>query len=295
MSMPGLPPPTHPSCSELLATDDDITACTTCWPQWTEDVRLDDSLTSAAYESTPGKLRAFLKTGLALTHMRFGESTEERFREVRNAHLGFWRTSHALPVSWSVIAFSAHYAAAARLAAACAAAMLGGVALVGAVCLGGMPTKAALVSLELSGVEDIFSLDTSGLLTLLTSMQAAPGRLVLLHQGELDKAARAARAQGLVCFEECRPPVLAMPESHIFDLEALAFAQAEAFATIQTKKSQRPPDALYLSAQAAVHARLYDSAMPTALLLTPGCEGFWLHSGLTPEFFRMRQEALGLL
>ena len=31
------------------------------------------------------------------------------------------------------------------------------------------------------------------------------------------------------------------------------------------------------------------------LLLTPGCEAFWLHPGLTPDFFRCRRRAFSLL
>ena len=86
------------------------------WPQWAEDARLDDDLAAEAYEATPAPLRAAVKTGLALAHMHFGESTTSQRNEVRNAHLGFWRRSIAHPAPWAVIAFTPADAAAARLA-----------------------------------------------------------------------------------------------------------------------------------------------------------------------------------
>ena len=175
-----------------------------CWPQWTEEARLDDALAAAAYEATPAHLRAAVKTGLALAHMHFGECTTSQRNEIRNTHLGFWRRSIAHPAPWAVIAFTPAYAAAARLAAACMPALLGGVPLVGAVCVGGAPGNNALVTLELAGVEDIFVMDSAGLCTLLEETQPGPGRLVLLHRGELDGVAGAARTLELPCYEERR-------------------------------------------------------------------------------------------
>ena len=68
-----------------------------CWPQWADEARLDDALAAAVYEATPAHLRAAIKTGLALAHMHFGESTTSQRNEVRNAHLGFWRRTIAHP------------------------------------------------------------------------------------------------------------------------------------------------------------------------------------------------------
>ncbi|MBE6441180.1 MAG: hypothetical protein E7022_02455 [Desulfovibrio desulfuricans] len=275
------------------------------WPQWAEAFRLDDDMAAAAYEATPARLRAVVKTGLALAHMRFGEATEERCGEVRNANLGFWRAATAAPVPWAVVAFTPQYAAAARLTAACAAARLGGAPLVGAACVGGAPAQAALVSLELSGVEDVFTLDAAGLRALLAETAPAPGRLVLLHTGALDETARAARELGIPCFEERRPPALSLPQPEAFDLEALAFAQAEAYDSARAQGASGTPtdsafaaaglpDALYLPAEAARTACLHGRP-PAPLLLTPGCEGFWLHPGLSPAFFRTRCEGFGAL
>ena len=270
-----------------------------CWPQWAEAARLDDALAAAAYEATPAHLRAAVKTGLALAHMHFGESTTSQRNEVRNAHLGFWRRSIAHPAPWAVVAFTPAYAAAARLAAACMPALLGGVPLLGAVCVGGTPSSNALVTLELAGVEDIFVMDNAGLCTLLEETQPGPGRLVLLHRGELDGVAAAARALELPCFEERRSPVLCLPKPEAFDLEALAFAQAEALDAAQESPLHLTPDATYLAPVAALgHCRERRTGpfpYGSAPAFTPGCEGFWLHPGLTPDFFRVQRQAFGLL
>ena len=270
-----------------------------CWPQWAEAARLDDALAAAAYEATPAHLRAAVKTGLALAHMHFGESTTSQRNEVRNAHLGFWRRSIAHPAPWAVVAFTPAYAAAARLAAACMPAQLGGVPLVGAVCVGGTPSNNALVTLELAGVEDIFVMDSAGLCTLLEETQPGPGRLVLLHRGELDAVAGAARALELPCYEERRSPILCLPKPDTFDLEALAFAQAEALAGALDAPLHLTPDATYLAPVAALgHCRERRTGPfphSSAPAITPGCEGFWLHPGLTPDFFRVQRQAFGLL
>ena len=223
-----------------------------CWPQWADEARLDDALAAAAYEATPAHLRAAIKTGLALAHMHFGESTTSQRSEERNGHLGFWRRSIAHPAPWAVVAFTPAYTAAARLAAACMPALLGGVPLVGAVCVGGTPSKNALVTLELAGVEDIFVMDSAGLCTLLEETQPGPGRLVLLHRGELDAVAGAARALELPCYEERRSPVLCLPKPDAFDLEALAFAQAEALEAALDAPLHLTPDATYLAPVAAL-------------------------------------------
>lgn len=269
------------------------------WPQWAEESRLDDALAAQAYEATPAPLRAVVKTGLALAHAHFGESMGSQRQEERNAHLGFWRRSVAYPAPWAVVAFTPAYAAAARLAAACVPALLGGVCLVGAVCVGGAPGRNALVTLELTGIEDIFVMDSAGLCALLEETQPGPGRLVLLHKGELDGVAGAARALELPCHEERRAPVLGLPTPQAFDLEALAFAQAEALEAALVPAQRTAPEALYLTPGAALgHCRERRTGpfpYSNAPAFTPGCEGFWLHPGLTPDFFRVRRQAFGPL
>lgn len=309
------------------------------WPQWVEEARLDDGLAAQAYEDTPPQWRAAIKTGLALAHMHFGSDPGRMWDMRSDGHLGFWRRgeSHAAP--WAIVAFTPAYAAAARLAAACIPAILAGVPLVGAVCVGGQPHRSALVSLELSGVEDIFVLDASGLHRLLEESPPG-GRLVLLHAGglapnvELAPTVELARSMGLPCWQEHHSPTLALVEAETpvngqnpaddgnrIDLAALYFAQAEALdtatsvtatnimapmstdgpsdATTPLARDAQPPDALYLTSgdqeQAdLLHGKTFSASSP-GLTLTPGCEGFWLHPGLTPDFFRVHCLTFGML
>ena len=115
----------------------------------------------------------------------------------------------------------------------------------------------------------------------------------------LDAVARAAAALGLPCWQERRDPLLGLPQPDAFDLELLAFAQGSALEAALEPVDRRPPDALYLSPGAArSHCReRRGGPFPCsgAPALTPGCEGFWLHPGLDPDFFRVRRQAFGLL
>ena len=115
-------------------------------------------------------------------------------------------------------------------------------------------------------------------------------------------------------------------DANRIDLEALYFAQAEALdaatsvtatsvtatsvtapmstdgpsgATTPIARHAQPPDALYLTSgdqdQAdLLHGKAFSTGGP-GLTLTPGCEGFWLHPGLTPDFFRAHCLTFGML
>ena len=53
--------------------------------------------------------------------------------------------------------------------------------------------------------------------------------------------------------------------------------------------------AAVLEEDEAARLAMEDEGGPVELLLTPGCEAFWLHPGLTPDFFRCRRRAFSLL
>lgn len=260
------------------------------WPEWLEDARVDDSVAGAAYDATPARFRAALKTGLALAHFHFGESLARREESACSARLGFRRGLTCSPAPWALMVFSPAYAAAARLTAACAAARLAGVARVGAVCLGGGPQAPALVSLELSGVEDMFQLEGDRFMALLDELAArphtrAPGRVVLLHAGELDGMAQGILTRDIPCHEERRPPRLRIETDAGIDHQLLAFAHGGPAALDAALAAAGAPDAVYRAATA--------SATPSheaPLTLCPGCEGFWLHPGLDPEFFTVSRQ-----
>ena len=260
------------------------------WPDWIESARLDDATAARSYEATPPACRTALKTALALTFTRFGEYPGRLGERRDDTRRGFWHRRIVTPAEWAVIAFPASYAAAARLAAACVLPRLCGVRLLAAVCADGEPSSPALTSLELCGVEDIFCLDSNRINALLEELAADPGRVVLLHKGELDACGKTARRLRLPCYEENRPPVLNLIEPDVFDPDILAFAQGDALSQADNTAGARPR-AVY-TASAEGREGLPES---DALVLTPGCEAFWLHEGLTPDFFTVQQEAFGLL
>lgn len=262
------------------------------WPAWLEAARVEDSLAAAAYEATPARFRAALKTGLALAHFHFGESATRRDEAELNGRLGLRRASRRLPAPWALVILSPAYTAAARITAACAAALLAGVPHVAALAPGAPPQAPALVSLELSGVEDIFSPDIARVAALLDGLAALPGpcgRVVLLHDGDLADIAQRTRARGIPCYEERVAPRLRVECAAAIDLEALAFAHGGAKALEAAVTAGGPVDAVFLPAGEAL------APVPDApLALGPGCEAFWLHPGLGPEFFTVVRQAFGL-
>lgn len=259
------------------------------WPAWLTATRVPDSVAAAAYEATPARFRAALKTGLALAHFHFGESASCRDETETSGRLGFQRASSRAPAPWALLILSPAYAAAARLTAACAAARLAGVPHVAALCPGEAPEEAALVSLELSGVEEIFSPAAGRVTALLNELAARPapsGRIVLLHDGDLDEVTQAVRALGLPCYEERRPPRLRVVPDARIDREVLAFAHGGKCALEAALAASDPVDAVFRPQEQAA-----TPAPDAPLTLAPGCEGFWLHPGLTPEFFTVSRQA----
>lgn len=266
------------------ATGSGAPALPTSWPAWLEAARVDDGLAASAYEATPPRFRAALKTGLALAHFHFGERVTRVDDTARHDRLGFARVRSCVPAPWALVVISPAYAAAARLTGACAAALLAGVPRVGAVCLGGNPQAAALVSLELSGVEDVFRLAAGRFAALLDALAAVPGprgRVVVLHGGELEAILPDIRKRDIPCHEEHRPPRLRVEKAARIDRELLAFAHGAPV-----------PDAALADTPADAVFRADAGAAPDApLTLCPGCEGFWLHPGLDPQFFTVSRQA----
>lgn len=271
------------------------------WPQWLDAARVPDQTVAAAYDGTPASGRAAIKTGLALARQYFGLPVQQEERRWRDSLSGFWLDMSRRPAPWAIVAFTPAYAAAARLAAACIPALLTQVPMLAAVCVGSAaPTPQALVALELCGVEDIFQTDEAEICRLLEEIPTGPGRLVLLHKGELDMIGQTARSLQIPLFEETVAPSLALPHPEIFDMDALVLAHgAGCIKRALTAALPEVPSAIYTTPEAArAHCRLADDRpfnLMAPLALTPGCEGFWLHTGLSPAFFTLRRGAFGLL
>ena len=269
------------------------------WPDWVDAHRVRDEDSAAAYEAAGPLARAAIKTAIGM-YFRYDEPTREVIHEFRTDHIsGLWRSRTVFPAPWAVVALTPRYTAAARLLAALMPAILSGVASIATVCLDGVPSDPCLATLDLAGVNDVFSMTTAELCALLEETQPGPGRLVLLHGGELDIVRIQARTLHIPCFEERRNPVLTIPRPELFNLDVLRFAQGEE-AVSRALHSPAPaaPDVLYASDEAVRSHCLARTHTPFSLgmaplALAPGCEGFWLHHGLGRSFFLAHRVGFG--
>ena len=217
---------------------------------------------------------------------------------------GFRRTATDGPAPFALVAFPASLRSPARLAAALMPAILAGVPLTGAFCLGGEPTPEVLVTLELAGVEDAFALPAAEFTRLTGELPQC--RVVLLHG--LDENALPERGDlpGRIWREDALPLFL-LPQVYCRgrraaglrprpDCTAQALHGEAARAVLDGGPLPGPclPAAVLEEDEAARLAWRGEGA-PVELLLTPGCEAFWLHPGLTPDFFRCRRRAFSLL
>ena len=273
------------------------------WPDWLENRRVDDAVVDAAYEGTPPQLRASIKTGLALAFAHFGQREKATDSITSHSRAGFWFGAHTRPAPWCCILMDASYAAAARLAAACVLPRLCDVPEVFAVAVGeNAPADNVLTALTLSGVEDVFCLPQPEVSALLEAMATgseagAQGRVLLLHNGALDNLARTLRRLHIPYYEEYEAPCLAVLPECACNGELLAFAHGAITPAMSLTAETR---AVFAPAPAtpqayASNALVAEAVQRGLLVLTPGCEGFWLHPGLEPSFFTVQGLASGLL
>lgn len=270
------------------------------WPEWIGPHLVPDEAFAAAYEVAGPECRAAIKTAMGM-YFRYDEPRREILHENRSDPLsGFWRSRTVFPAPWAVFAVTPAYASSARLLAALMPAILCGVPQIACVCVDGEPSGPVLATCELAGVNTMLTLSLAELCALLEETQPGPGRLVLLHDGNLDLVRTQARTLHVPCFEERRAPVLTIPRPELFNLDVLRFAQGRQ-PVDRALHSPAPaaPDVLYGSAEAvrshclaSSHA-LFSLGM-APLALAPGCEGFWLHHGLGRSFFLAHRVGFGL-
>lgn len=278
--------------------------CGQIWPDWLESLRVPDSICAEAYEQTPAPQRAAIKTAMALALAHYGENSGLTSQQRHDIRHGIIARQTSRPADLALIVFAAGYRACARLAAACIPAILAGVQNIAALCLGGKPCGNVLTTLELCGIEDIFAAEKADLQRLLVDLADRNGRLVILGADLLKADTNAAPCcpqtnARLACFVEKSCPRLRLAAPAAFDRKILEFAQAEAADGAECTDPASPVDAIYCTPEQAASEfpPFSDSQQPghgQCILLGPGCEGFWLHRGLDPEFFRVRQDFFAL-
>lgn len=264
-----------PQAASEAAGPDDLPGA----PAWLEDARLAEESLAAAYDAAPPACLAALKTGLALAHSHFGDPPPLAREEWLKKGRGFRGFCQARPLRWALVLFDDSFSAAARLCAAAAAPVFAGVETILAVCLEGEPCFQALTALELCGVEDIFLLQQADLERLFRDL--GPSGSAVFLGPKAGEAEPLARARGLMTYKDRGEPALSLLSPDEFPVRTLEFCQGEAARRLN---SDACPDAVYAGAERA--RQLAFSQKAPRLILGPGCEGFWLHPGLSPAFFR---------
>lgn len=260
-----------PHCSDIFRV-----------PAWLEAARVSDSLCARAYAETPDPCRTALKTGIALADFHFGllAGSHERSRSLPQA--GYWEKERAAPADWALIVLDAKISAAALVSAAAILPLLAGVSRVIAVSIADTPAQEALMALEMCGVADIFKVKLEQFNGLVTSFarQAQAGRLVFCCALPALWRDAAYPVPWRRC--DCEPKLLLL-EHDKFSPQVLRFLYG------QIKAGEPDAGAVY----DAVFTSETANIPPCRLAITPGCEGFWLHAGLEPGFFRPGRICLG--
>lgn len=247
-------------------------------PDWLEACCLKDETMALAYDTTPAFYRAAIKTGFALTHFHFGDYNFSEHKEISNHHLGFGKCVSSSPLSWAAICLTEPLNAPSLLAAAVALPLLAGVKNIMAIFVEHEPPSGDLLALELGGLESVFHISRKQL-DILQSELLQQGEGAIFAFGELPETK--ARATGIRCFQAQMRPKLLQIDTESFNAELLHFLYGVEPET--NKADSMRWDCVFTN----------EFNMPTnittRLAIQPGCEGFWLHENISPDFFRSQK------
>ncbi len=255
------------------------------WLEFLDNYSIDDAVRAAAYESATPAERQCIKTAIAY-HALQGESPYRANSFTEFAGQGFWHKIKKTAAPWLVAVSSPEYISPARLIAMLMPAILLQVP-VFFVSLD-EPAPSVLLTLELLGIENIYSLKTTH--ALLEALQAqgeqgalSHGRFVLMHHNLAICSPSSVRSlcPALQClhipyFEDLKPPVLHVQEGmgqeqrHLID-----FAQQDATFTHDT---QSFANACYQHTETR-------SDYPYAQVWQKGLEGCWVHAQYGKDFY----------
>ncbi|MBO4335613.1 MAG: histidinol dehydrogenase [Desulfovibrio sp.] len=257
--------------------------------EWLEELRLPDELSAAAYEATSQDLRARLKGGMAYAQRVFGQAEGGVERHLLEAgHSAISRESLVRPVDWVMLYIAEDYAAAARVLACAILPRLCAVRDVFAVFAGPEPEQAALVSLELCGVQDLYCLGPEELKACLAGL-AGSGRLLNLGNSLPDSLA----SHPMLCLNETTKPKILTLDPEAFAPDLLCFMHGFCPECAQNTKDLSASRALFVS-QARADGLLKAGGCADCLLLTPGSEGCWRFPGLSRQSFSNETERISL-
>ena len=261
-------------------------------PDWLESFRPDDDLYADAYEGTPAPLRALLKTAIAFAFHRYRADAGESRTETKSSRAGFFRMETSRPADWVLAVAAEGFASPARLLGALVPAVVAGAGRIALVSPAPF-APAVATALELSGLEDSFTLDDERTADLYEDLRAASpnGRVIVfpgpepLTPGQKDVLHRAA-ADGVPVFCDHAAPRLLSLYGKI-DGHEDGLSPEE----MRSRLLWLHPDAVLLDEPAPGMNAVFapEGVLPpfeAPLLAGPGMEACW--QSLDPDFFLTR-------
>ncbi|MBQ7586111.1 MAG: hypothetical protein IJU40_07680 [Desulfovibrionaceae bacterium] len=258
-----------------------------------KDHRIPDHPKMAAYEHISPKFRTILKQALAWHSWSFKilypslTPSHHLNRlsyalESENQGLGYKITRR--PLDWLTLVIEADYKATARLTAAAILPLLCGIKNIYAVFLEDLPPEAALLSLELTGLEESLIMPKNSLEAFLNSLPGNGGILALTNSLPTSCAK-------WLLFQESAPPRICLHYPELFDTKLLHFLHGE----VEFNFSLDLQTDLLITSKAEAQNFKEEQSYQRLLLVTPGCEGYWRYINLNPQIFCQEQETLFLL
>jgi|GEM_PF-1408972 len=277
------------------------------WPQWALDDAVDDEAFAAAHDALTPQERAGIKQTLARMFAVHEPGAPVRRRLTAGFDPDLVGAALSVPRPFAVVAIGADFASPARLLAACLPAMRARVERVAVVRVGKKTPWPAplLAALELGGVETAFSFSSGQAARFFSDLaRSAPQGVVV------DFIAAGHYAAGLTVLPAapCGEIGVWRTAARMFDLEALAMAQAGARVTVWGKAGGLPPgmvagegdfaaflsrgyEAVFVPQGKALAA--LDAENGPDLVLGPGMEWFWACRGVsTADFMRTKNAYL---
>lgn len=249
-----------------------------------EPFRAPDSIMAAAYEKTPAKCRAAIKTAIAITNFHFHPQRDDIRKNITSPNEGFASKLVQSPCKGALLIFPGDMRDAARVCGAASLAALSGVSQIMAIAIGAVPAEGVLTTLELCGVEDIFILPMCQL-PLVTASFSSLIPIIYIDNGFSEGFSspwrEAVISSDFFYFSKKPRIVLLSPAS--FDREILAFCHSPNAIT-EIIPQDGYCDAIFFEPQTTEIPKNLNAS----LLLEPGCEGFWLFPRLDREFFMNR-------
>lgn len=253
-----------------------------------EPYRVPEAMFQTAYEGTPARCAALVKTALALSAFHFPPCPTREDKQKSSAWQGFSERIIKTPAEGALLFFDTGCTAMARVCACAVLPALAGVTEIFAICIGDEPSPYLLATLELCGIENVYLFpDATELLSAASPVRPAesliPALVLADSTNRLDKCQIRRLVGENPCFFEKTDPRIAVLEPDAFNQECFRFA----LGGTPLDFSCRGPGfyaAVYGTREQI--ASLDGQKIQASLFLEPGCEGFWLFPHIYPGFFQ---------